>query len=342
MAPTKLPKLQPSGVDEAIEEDEKLSQATKELLLSLPRERGWRTPYVYLFQGFWCSSRQIQAIITFQKHFQAKDSDVLVATVPKSGTTWLKALTFATMNRHHFSCFTKNHPLLTSNPHDLVPFFEFTVYANHDDKVPDLSNMHEPRIFGTHVPFASLPSSIKESNCKVIYICRNPFDTFVSFWIFADKTKPGSLPTLPLEEAFEMYCKGVSVFGPFWTHMLGYWKESVESPNKVLFLMYEDLIEDVNFHLKRVAEFLGCPFTLEEESSGVIEGITKLCSFEKMKELEVNKHGTCATTVENKYYFRKGEVGDWVNYLSPSMAEKLTKVIEEKLGGSGLSFRMNS
>ncbi|KAL2337237.1 hypothetical protein Fmac_011683 [Flemingia macrophylla] len=342
MALTYFAKLQPSGVDEAIEEDEKLSQATKELLLSLPREKGWRTPYVYLFQGFWCQPHEIQAIITFQKHFQAKDSDVLVATVPKSGTTWLKALTFATVNRHHFSSFTKNHPLLTFNPHDLVPFFEYTVYAQNDDKVPDLSDMHEPRIFGTHVPFASLPSSIKEANCKVIYICRNPFDTFLSSWIFIKKIKPGSLPALQLEEAFEMYCRGVIGFGPFWTHMLGYWKESIERPNKVLFLMYEDLKEDVTLQLKRVAEFLDCPFTLEEESSGVIDDIIKLCSFEKMKELEINKYGTFARNFENKYLFRKGEVGDSVNYLSPSMAEKLTKVIKEKLDGSGLSFRINS
>ena len=41
---------------------------------------------------------------------------------------------------------------------------------------------------------------------------------------------------------------------------------------------------------------------------------------------------------ENKDFFRKGEVGDWVNHFSPWMKEKLSKVIEEKLGGSCLSF----
>ncbi|KAG4989162.1 hypothetical protein AAZX31_11G184800 [Glycine max] len=342
MALTKFTKIQSGGGGgEEVIEDDKISQQSTELILSLPREKGWRTPYVYLFQGFWCQPHEIQAIITFQKHFQAKDSDVLVATVPKSGTTWLKALTFATVSRHNFSSFNKNHPLLNFNPHDLVPFFEYTVYDKHD-KVPDLSNMHEPRLFGTHVPFASLSKSIKESNCKVIYICRNPFDTFISSWFFANKIKPGSLPTLALDEAFEMYCKGVVGFGPFWTHMLGYWKESIEKPNKVLFLMYEDLKGDINFHLKRVAEFLGCPFTLEEENRGVIENIIKLCSFQKMKELEVNKSGTFGRNFENKFLFRKGEIGDWVNYLSPSMAQKLTKVMEDKLGGSGLTFRMNS
>lgn len=323
------------------EELNKVSQECKELILSLPREKGWRTRYLYLFQGFWCLPMQIQAIITFQKHFQAKDSDVIVATSPKSGTTWLKALTFAIVNRHHFTITSMSHPLLTSNPHELVPFIEFTFYGNAPNQLPNLSNMSEPRLFGTHIPFPSLAMSVKESNCKIIYICRNPLDTFVSAWIFMNKIKPENLPGFTLEEAFDMYCKGIIGFGPTWNQMLGYWKESIASPSKVLFLKYEDLKKDVNFSVKNIAKFLGCPFTEEEESNGVIESIVKLCSFEKMKELEVNKSGI-AGTIELKYLFRKAEIGDWVNYLSPEMAQKLSQIMEEKLNGSGLSFDVYS
>nr|KYP33476.1 hypothetical protein KK1_045667 [Cajanus cajan] len=281
---------------------------------------------------------EIQAIITFQKHFQAKDSDVIVATIPKSGTTWLKALTFAIVNRHRFTT-SISHPLLTSNPHELVPFLEYTVYGDApNNQVPDLSNMAEPRLFGTHIPYPSLAMSIKESNSKIIYICRNPLDTFVSTWIFLNKIKPKHLPDFGLEEAFDMYCKGIIGFGPTWNQMLGYWNESLARPSKVLFLKYEDLKKDVEINVKRIAEFLGCPFTEEEESIGMIESIIKLCSFENMKELEANKSGTFGRNFERKYLFRKAETGDWVNYLSPKMAEKLSQIMEQKLSGSGLSF----
>ena len=107
-------------------------------------------------------------------------------------------------------------------------------------------------------------------------------------------------------------------------------------------MKYEELKEDVNFYVKRVAEFLDCPFTEEEERNGVIENIINLCSFEKMKNLEVNKSGTFDRNFEKKHLFRKGEVGDWVNYFSPAMIEKLSKTMEEKLGGSGLSFKTSS
>jgi hypothetical protein len=328
------------GDQAAAEEEEKLSQECKELLLSLPKEKGWRTLHLYKFQEFWCQPTEIQSIISFQRHFQASDTDVVLATIPKSGTTWLKALAFAVVNRRRFAVLSNSHPLLSSNPHDLVPFFEYKLYAN--GQIPDLSNLPQPRLFGTHIPFASLPNSIKKSDCRVVYICRNPFDTFISTWHYMEKLRPGSQAPVLLDEAFEMYCKGIIGFGPFWEHMLGYWKESIERPHKVLFLKYEDLKEDITFQLKKLAEFLGIPFSLEEERSGVIENIAKLCSFENLKELEVNKSGKSIKNFENKDLFRKGEVGDWVNHLSPTMVEQLTELLEEKLGGSGLSFKVFS
>ncbi|KAL2326327.1 hypothetical protein Fmac_025385 [Flemingia macrophylla] len=328
-------KTQSMNLQEVSEED-KLSQDCKELVLSLPKEKGWLTPYLYLYQSFWYSPTEIQAINNFQNHFQAKDNDVIIASVPKSGTTWLKALTYAIVNRQHFPS-PENHPLLNYNSHELVPPFELVIYDDiYHGKIHDLSNMTEPRLFGTHIPFTSLAKSIEETNCKIIYICRNLFDTFISTWIFVNKIMPEILPTLPLEEAFERYCKGVIGYGPSWNHILGYWKESVARPSKVLFLKYEDLKEDINFNVKKIAEFLDFPFTKEEENDGVIENIIKLCSFEKMKELKVNKYGTMGEgrIVENRYFFRKAEIGDWVNYLSPAMVEKLSKIIEEKLSGS--------
>ncbi|BBG96638.1 sulfotransferase 2A [Prunus dulcis] len=187
-------------------------------------------------------------------------------------------------------------------PHDLVPFLEYKLYAN--NQLPDLTNISEPRLFGTHIPFASLGNSIQNSDAKIVYICRNPLDTFVSSWHFLNKVKPESGSPISMEEAFDMYCKGIVGFGPFWDHMLGYWKESLLRPNKVLFLKYEDMKEDGAFQLKN-GKFLGFPFTLEEERGGVVENIAKLCCFENMKKLEVNKIGSSIGNFENKTCLEK-------------------------------------
>lgn len=42
--------------------------------------------------------------------------------------------------------------------------------------------------------------------------------------------------------------------------------------------------------------------------------------------------------VPNESYFRKGAVGDWVNYITPEMAESLDKFLTEKFRGSGFTF----
>ncbi|GMP41094.1 hypothetical protein CsSME_00011308 [Camellia sinensis var. sinensis] len=347
MTMTQLIENQSRGGGEEAEEE--LSNESKQLLLSLPKEKGWRTNQLYWFQNFWCQAKEIQAIISCQRHFQAQDSDIILATIPKSGTTWLKALAFAIVNRKRFG--PKNHPLLTSNPHDLVPFLEYKVYANYNH-VADLSSSTrscDPRLFGTHVPYASLPDSVKksgnnnnnDSGCRVVYLCRNPFDTFISVWHFLMRARPASLGPLSMEEAFDMYCRGVIGYGPCWDHMLGYWKESIERPHKVLFMMYEDMKEDTGFYVRKLAEFLGYPFSLQEEREGVAEEISRLCSFQSLKELEVNKTGKGAVlNLENESLFRKGEVGDWVNHLTPFMVEKLTKVMQQNLGDSALAFRL--
>ena len=82
-----------------------------------------------------------------------------------------------------------------------------------------------------------------------------------------------------MEEAFEQFCKGVSLHGPFWIHVLGYWKASLDWPERVLFIKYEDLKMDSAIHLKRLAEFMGCPLSPEEESQGVVSEILNPCSF---------------------------------------------------------------
>ncbi|KAK1295608.1 Cytosolic sulfotransferase 5 [Acorus calamus] len=122
---------------------------------------------------------------------------------------------------------------------------------------------------------------------------------------------------------------------------MGYYKESLESPKRVLFMRYEELHKDPFGELKRLAEFVGCPFTEEEERGGIVGEIVEMCGFERLVGLEVNKRGKMEmgkVEVENRLFFRKGRVGDWENYLTEEMAERVERVVEERLRGSGLSF----
>ncbi|EOY13565.1 Sulfotransferase 2A [Theobroma cacao] len=225
----------------------------EELVQTLPQEKNWVGYTLYQYQGFWYPLVAAKAIISFQSHFKAHDTDIFLITTPKSGTTWLKALIFSIVNRKQFP--HTQSPLLTTNPHDLVPFIE------------------EPS---------------------------RPIHLGLALW---------------------------------------YWKMSLEHPEKVLFLKYEDLKEDIASNLKTLADFLGYPFSEEEIRQGVVEEISKLCSFETLKSLEVNVTGERPVgRLKNSAFFRNGKVGDWVNFISQEMADRMKQLSEERYGDSGLKF----
>ncbi|OMO99622.1 hypothetical protein COLO4_13192 [Corchorus olitorius] len=248
----------------------------------------------------------------------------------KTGNTWLKSLCFSIATRTQFDDSTS--PLRTAVPHDCIPFLEYAEYFTaQGPKIP---------LFASHIPYTCLPKSIIDSGCKIVYLCRDPKDTYVSMWHFFGRvmaiTPAGKegYPGVSIEEGFELFCKGVSSYGPYWDHVLEYWKASLERPDKILFFKYEDMKKETEACVKKLAEFLGYPFSRVEEREGTVQKIIKFCSFESLSHLEVNKSGKQVRGLDNNAYFRKGKVGDWRNYLSAEMGERLDNIMEEKLRGS--------
>ncbi|KAJ9560232.1 hypothetical protein OSB04_005392 [Centaurea solstitialis] len=147
------------------------------------------------------------------------------------------------------------------------------------------------------------------------------------------------VPLIPGVRVSSELSSGVSDFGPFWEHVLSYWRASLDSPDKILFLKYEELKKQPEVELRKLAAFMGRPFTVEEEEKGIVEEVVKMCSFENLSNLEVNKTGITdlrAIKMENRLFFRKGEIGDWKNYLSEEMKDRIDKIMDEKLKGPGL------
>ncbi|KAJ6834511.1 cytosolic sulfotransferase 12-like [Iris pallida] len=138
----------------------------------------------------------------------------------------------------------RSRPSTTLNPHQCVPFLEVELYGD-GARVPEMDSIPSPRLLATHIPFHFLPNSVVDSGCRVVYLCRNPKDNFVSFWHFINKVRKnnGGEP-LPLEVGFDHFCQGRSPGGPFWDHMLGYWKASLQVGGcNVLFMRYEELMK---------------------------------------------------------------------------------------------------
>jgi hypothetical protein len=316
-----------------------------EMMESLPMERRCPPYLMRQYNGFWFAEFVLKGAAAAHASFEARPTDIFLASCPKSGTTWLKALAFSTLNRGTHSPFDFDHPLHRLNPHDCVPFLEVS------SGIPEIMALPAPRLLGTHLNYSLLPRGITAdgSGCRLVYICREPKDALVSFWLYNEKSAaalrklggaglPQSGPLPSFEDAFELFCEGRSVAGPLWRHALEYWEESQRRPDKVLFLKYEELLQDPVGNVKKLAAFMGCAFSPEEEEAGVVRKIVHLCSFDELKSSDVNENGTNTLGIKNDVYFRKGAIGDWENYMTPEMAARLDKIVEEALQGSGLTF----
>uniref|UniRef100_A0A1U7X6M3 Sulfotransferase n=1 Tax=Nicotiana sylvestris TaxID=4096 RepID=A0A1U7X6M3_NICSY len=156
-----------------------------EIISTLPKRETPYPPYeLCQYQGFWFPFIFLQGIIFLPEIFKAHEpSDIFLCSYPKSGTTWLKALAFSIMTRDHFFDNDSTNPLLNKLLHEFIPAMEVD-YVNN----PSLLDTELP-LLATHLPYPLLPPSILESDCKIIYICREPKDTFVSLWHFSQRSR---------------------------------------------------------------------------------------------------------------------------------------------------------
>jgi hypothetical protein len=330
-------KSDPGSATESSAEDVLANESVKAFISALPAREGWSEPLVQ-YKSYWIRPGFLERFLLVERRFKPRPDDIILATQPKCGTTWLKALAFAVTNR---ACYGfADHPLLTLHPQQIVPSIEIPYGGGGTDHGADIEALPSPRLLATHMPMSLLPPDTAGGR-RVVYLCRDPKDALVSRLHFENKLMVEGF-SLSMEDAFSMFSEGFSHYGPFWNHCLEYWNESVAKPNNVLFLKYEYLKSDPLQAVRKLAEFLGVPFTEEEESSGVPQEVVKLCSFEMLTSLQVNQVGAVLqgnkVQFGNSVFYRKGEVGDWVNHMSQEMGGKLDSIVQHKLEGSGLAF----
>ncbi|KAF3338762.1 flavonol 4'-sulfotransferase-like protein [Carex littledalei] len=308
---------------------EELDKKYKDLILALPKEEAWLPFPMRNYKGFWQHEQLLYGTMAMEEAFHPRPSDVIVASYPKSGTTWLKALTFTIMYRNKYTF--SSHPLLKLNPHACVPFMQY-FYAARDEQY--LETLPSPRVLGTHLSYSILPESIKTSKCHIVYICRDPKDVIVSHWHMVTRFEWSFKEPFPFTRAFELFCEGRTPYGPVWDHVLEYYMKSLHSPEKVLFLKYEEMMKDPIDGVIRLAKFIGCPFSEEEMKNGLVKEMVEFCSFNKLKDLDINKN----EGIGNDCFFRKAVVGDWQNHMTSDMAFKLDEIIKEKLHNAGFTY----
>ncbi|XP_066432940.1 sulfotransferase 1C1-like isoform X2 [Eleutherodactylus coqui] len=260
--------------------------------------------------------------------FEARPDDLLIATYPKAGTTWMQEIIDSIMNEGEVEK-TSRAPT-----HVRSPFLEICSPPPVPSGIDQLEVTPSPRLVKTHLPYKLVPKSFWEQKCKVIYVARNAKDNIVSYYFFdrMNKTQPDPGTW---DEYVLKFLKGDVGWGSWFDHVLGWW--DARDKHDMLYVFYEDMKEDPKREIRKVMRFLG-----KDLSEDAVEKIYRHTSFAAMKENPMANYSTMPSNVLDQSlspFMRKGEVADWMNHFTESQNKMFDEEYQKRMGGSTLKFR---
>ncbi|XP_061822200.1 sulfotransferase 1 family member D1-like [Nerophis lumbriciformis] len=255
-------------------------------------------------------------------------SDLLIATYPKAGTTWVQeTVDLLLHNGNSEICKRASTPIR-------MPFLENSKRPGISSGIDLLKTMDPPRVIKTHLPFQLIPKGFWENKCKVIYVARNAKDNLVSYFhfdqMYLSHPDPG-----PWEHYVQKFMRGQVAWGSWYDHVKSYWEE--REKRNILYLFYEDMKENPQREVERIMRYLD--LSLPDD---VISRIVELTSFENMKENPMANYSFMPRCIFDQSlctFMRKGQVGDWMNHFTPEQSAEFDEDYEKKMKHVHIPFR---
>ena len=174
--------------------------------------------------------------------FSPRPTDVIIATSPKSGTTWVSHICHQIRTKGAEPDFENQVPDVTA-PLEMAGSPVLPIDLN------TMVQPAEPRIYFTHHLYERVPKG-----GKLIYCFRDQKDALFSFYPFVDSMM--ALKGRVSLSVFIEHCTN----NMHWTannlrNLLAWWEHRHDAD--VLFLFYDDLKEDHTGCVRRIAKFIG-------------------------------------------------------------------------------------
>ncbi|XP_055346487.1 sulfotransferase 1B1-like isoform X2 [Paramacrobiotus metropolitanus] len=257
------------------------------------------------------------------ERFQATTEDICIASFPKSGSHFMGAVVWMILHDGDPASLLEGGTLGSK-----IPRLEWAMpgMAAHMLPAYKLSQQAGRRVFLSHLGYDALPESIK-THAKVIYVARNPKDVIVSSNYFF-RASPFMQFSGTVQETAQSFQNNTCAFGPFFDHVAGY-RRHISDISNLFFVTYEEMLQDLETTVKRIAAFLG-----KELDEVQISNVMRYCSREQMRDnhttnlAHLHKSGVMDFNVSP--FMRKGIIGDWKNHFSTELDREVNKWIEQE------------
>ncbi|NXN45353.1 ST3A1 sulfotransferase, partial [Rhinoptilus africanus] len=270
--------------------------------------------YLFEYKGFYFGVNTSPEYVASLEDFEIKDSDIFLATYPKSGTVWTQNILSLIIHEGHRNG-TENMETM-----DRIPWLEYNI------KNKDYADLPLPRVFATHLPYYLVPRDLRNKRARVIYVSRNPKDVMVSYYHFSKYMS--TLEEIPdLNLFMERFLAG-KVLGSSWLDHVAGWYSHAEDFN-ILFLTYEEMKKDLRSAVLKICNFLGKKLSEEE-----VDSVVRQATFENMRKDPRANYENLPDDIVAKdkgSFLRKGTVGDWKNIMTVAQSERFDQVLKEKM-----------
>lgn len=232
------------------------------------------------------------------KGITSYDDDVWIVSYPKSGNTWTRFLIA--------NLIARGETVDWSNIERRVP----DIYLGRD---PQLRALARPRYFKSHEPY-------RPEYRRVVFIIRDPRDVAVSYYHYVRKA--GMLPIdATLDEFMKRFIEGrIDPYGS-WGENVGSWLGARRNTPDFMIVRYEDLLEDAESQLLRIAEMLHLP-----ADNGQVRLAVENSKADRMRALEESQRGQHRLLKRSRKeipFVRAAKANQWQTDLPPEAIQQI-------------------
>ncbi|CAI5451386.1 unnamed protein product [Caenorhabditis angaria] len=230
------------------------------------------------------------------KMMQINENDVVIATYPKCGTTWLQHITSQLIKGVDYKTGKGNELCLQS------PMIERmgAQFAN---------SIQGPRVLKTHFNHVNIPR-------------------ITSIIIETSKSTTGNME-LGMFLLIFLHLAQLA-FGDYFDHLLS-WISHIDDEN-VLFLKYEDMVEDLEGSILKIGQFLGGDAAMRVQNYNSLREIVENSTIDAMKKDQ--KRWFPENILHKAEFIRKGGSRDWKNHFTREQSDRIDSIFQQKFAGT--------